>query len=215
MAKSGDFYIISSFLKSSDDNHEEEKDKANLKEKSEDIPKEKVKEGEEEETQPKKIDIKWDKSFITNAQAKALGDKRFNYVRFDQLSPEDQEKVNSLYIIQSIGKKYNYLPSHFYYPVTKDGEISFSGSKRILAIPSAKIRDEKYMSGLGYSVRPEWEKTKKVLKDCDNKKTTLHQYLFNYVNQLNTMKKLFDGNNTVANENKDAEIDKISNFLKM
>jgi hypothetical protein len=97
----------------------------------------------------------WDsKNFLTRDFAEAAGDRRFHYIPFHDLMERDQSTARRAYMHK--GGKYNFIPEHYYYPVTREGRLPFIRARRVLAIPYKKIRDDAYMRSLGYEVNPGW-----------------------------------------------------------
>jgi len=94
----------------------------------------------------------WDAAFLDSAVG---GDQRYQYVPFYKLSPQAQEQARRAYPNKSPGAKYDFKAEHFFYPVKRDG--SLANARRGLAIPRAKLDDDEYMRGLGYTVRAEWK----------------------------------------------------------
>lgn len=99
--------------------------------------------------------LNWDsRNFLSQREAKLLGDQRFNYVPFHQLFPGDQAKVRRAYVHG--GGKYPFRHEHYYYPVKKDGHFPDARAQRVIAIPYKKILDDSYMKSLGYTKNPGW-----------------------------------------------------------
>lgn len=97
----------------------------------------------------------WDsKNFHTRETARLLGDKRFYYISFHDLTEADQRAARRAYTHG--GGKYNFIHEHYYYPVTREGRLTAARAQRVLAIPYKKITDAKYMRSLGYSVLSSW-----------------------------------------------------------
>jgi len=94
-----------------------------------------------------------DKNFFSPEEAKQLGDRRFTYVAFKDLHPEDQKEARRAYFHS--GGKYKFIPEHYYYPIKKDKRLG--NARRTLAIPYVKVQNEKYMRSLGYTIDPDWE----------------------------------------------------------
>jgi hypothetical protein len=91
----------------------------------------------------------WDaQNFLDPATAKLLGDSRFKYVPFHQLSQHDQYQVrHNRYPHKSEGRWGGFADEHYYYPVNKKGQLAVA--RRTLAISHKALNDE-YMSTLGY-----------------------------------------------------------------
>lgn len=96
----------------------------------------------------------WDsKNFHSREDARLLGDRRFYYISYHDLTEADQRMARRAYTHE--GGKYNFIHEHYYYPVTREGRRYFS-ARRVLAIPRKRIEDSKYMRSLGYEVNPDW-----------------------------------------------------------
>ena len=96
----------------------------------------------------------WDeKNFHPPSKAQIFGDRRFSYVAYHDLRPEDQARVRRAYFHG--GGKYSFIPEHYYYPMKKNKQLG--NARRVLAIPYSKLQDEKYMRSLGYKINPAWK----------------------------------------------------------
>lgn len=105
---------------------------------------------------------KWDTKFMDAKTAQVLGDRRFGYVAFHELSKENQAIARRAYPHKSVGEKYDFIDEHYYYPVKRDGELG--NGQRVLAIPYKLIQDDKYMAKLGYKVNDGRQATATVAK---------------------------------------------------
>jgi len=94
----------------------------------------------------------WDAAFMSEPIAV---NSRYQYVPFYKLSPQAQAQARSAYPNKSPGAKYDFKAEHYFYPIKRDG--SLANATRSLAIPRAKLDDDEYMRGLGYTVRAEWK----------------------------------------------------------
>jgi len=100
--------------------------------------------------------VKWSKRFLDADLAGAVGDRRFRYVPFHELTYSDQEKVRHAYV-HSSGGMYNFHAEHYYYPINKKGHLPAARARRFLAIPNKLITDRKFMQSIGYSSpNPGW-----------------------------------------------------------
>ncbi len=81
------------------------------------------------------------KDFLSKEDAKLIGDSRFDYVQFADLSGELKLEAERAYANKSPGAKYDFKLEHYYYPVTKDGKLG--NGRRVLAIKKTAIDDEK------------------------------------------------------------------------
>lgn len=88
--------------------------------------------------------------FISPDTARMLGDSRFSYRLWFQLSPIDRDRARSAYPHKRVGAMYDFKDEHYYYPVTKSGVLTHARAQRVLAIPNSKIWDREYMQRLGY-----------------------------------------------------------------
>ena len=97
----------------------------------------------------------WSPQFLSPDFAKALGDKRYTYVPFSQLSSSDQAHARRAYPYKHTGGKYDFVDEHFYYPVDRTGALA--NARRCIAIPLKMIKDDDAMADLGYTINPEWQ----------------------------------------------------------
>lgn len=114
----------------------------------------------------------WDGHFFTPDQAKSLGDRRFNYVAFKDLSPSDQSRARRAYPHKSVGAMYDFIDEHYLYPVDKSGNLARANARRVLAIPLKQIQDADYMKSLGYTMNPGWPK---AASDGDEKESKFEE----------------------------------------
>lgn len=94
----------------------------------------------------------WHKNFLDADYAKSIGDRRYQYLPFHKLAASYQMAIKSGNMYPHAGGgKYNFKPEHYYYPVTKNGQIpSGGGARRVLAIPMKMIDSPRAMRSLGY-----------------------------------------------------------------
>jgi len=95
----------------------------------------------------------WDSKFMDPKTAKLLGDSRYIYKPFHELSPADQSVARRAYN-KSPGAKYDFMAEHYHYPIGAKGQLA--RARRVLAIPYKLIQDDSYMAGLGYRVNMNW-----------------------------------------------------------
>jgi len=101
---------------------------------------------------------KWDSQFMDERTAKLLGDKRYDYSAFHELTPQQQSEVKRRYPAKTAGTKYDFVYEHYYYPVNPNipSQLPKGRAQRVLAIPHKLITDGEYMASLGYEVSQKW-----------------------------------------------------------
>jgi hypothetical protein len=85
--------------------------------------------------------------FHSASTARMLGDSRYSYVMFAQLSPANQAAARASYPYKA-GGAYAFADEHYFYPVRKNGKLG--RARRVLAIPRAVVDDKAAMMALGY-----------------------------------------------------------------
>ena len=86
--------------------------------------------------------LHWDKEFLPLEQASNMGDTKYKYTPFHELS-EHQKKL----VFERYPNKLQFKDEHYYYPVIGD---KLGPARRVLAIPDKKIEDKKYMEKIVY-----------------------------------------------------------------